>query len=69
MPFQVVGLTTSEIAAMLRQRIKIFDNPSVAVTIRDYASHAVTISGFVAAPGTKMLRREAVPLYTVLAEA
>ncbi len=68
-PFPVSGMTTSEIAALLRQRIKIFDNPNVAVTVRDYASHAVTVSGFVAAPGTKLLRREAVPLYTVLAEA
>lgn len=65
----VAGLTTNEIAMLLRQRIKIFDNPSVAVMVRDYASHVVTISGFVAAPGIKMLRREAVPLYTVLAEA
>jgi protein involved in polysaccharide export with SLBB domain len=39
------------------------------VTVRDYASHAVNISGFVAAPGTKILRREAMPLYAVLAEA
>jgi protein involved in polysaccharide export with SLBB domain len=68
-PIVVDGMTTSEIAALLRQRIKIFDNPSVVVNIRDYASHKVTISGFVAAPGTKTLRREAVPLYTLLAEA
>jgi protein involved in polysaccharide export with SLBB domain len=68
-PLVVAGLTPPEIAALLRQRIKIFDNPNVVVTVRDYASHAVTISGFVAAPGTKVLRREAVPLYTVLAEA
>jgi len=68
-PIVVDGLTTSEIAALLRQRIKIFDNPSVVVNVRDYASHKVTISGFVAAPGTKTLRREAVPLYTLLAEA
>jgi protein involved in polysaccharide export with SLBB domain len=68
-PIVVAGLTTPEIAALLRQRIKIFDNPTVTVSVRDYASHAVTVSGFVAAPGTKVLRREAVPLYTVLAEA
>lgn len=68
-PFPVLGLTTNEIAALLRQRIKIFDDPAVTVNIRDYASHMVTVSGFVAAPGNKMLRREAVPLYAVLAEA
>jgi protein involved in polysaccharide export with SLBB domain len=68
-PIPVAGLTTGEIATLLRQRIKIFDNPSVTVNVRDYASHAVTVSGFVAAPGTKTLRREAVPLYAILAEA
>jgi protein involved in polysaccharide export with SLBB domain len=41
----------------------------VNVTVRDYASHAVTVTGFVAAPGRKILRREAVPLYAMLAES
>lgn len=68
-PIAVVGLTTSEIAALLKQRIKIFENPSVTVTVRDFASHSVTVAGFVAAPGKKILRREAVPLYALLAEA
>jgi protein involved in polysaccharide export with SLBB domain len=68
-PIIVGGLTTNEIAALLRQRIRIFDNPIVTVGVRDYASHAVSVTGFVAAPGTKTLRREAVPLYTMLAEA
>lgn len=68
-PFSVHGMTTSEIATILRQRIKIFDNPTIAVKVRDYASHTVNVSGFVAAPGTKILRREAVPLYAVLSEA
>src|SRR6266545_5162721 len=68
-PIAVAGLTTAEIAALLQQRIKIFDNPTVAVNVRDYASHAVIVTGFVAAPGKKTLRREAVPLYTILAEA
>ncbi len=68
-PVQVTGMTTSEIAATLRTTIKIFEDPAVAVNVRDYASHTVTISGFVAAPGTKTLRREAVPLYALLAES
>jgi protein involved in polysaccharide export with SLBB domain len=67
-PIPVAGMTTSEIANVLRQRIKIFENPSVIVNVRDFASHTVTITGFVAAPGTKALRREAVPLYAMLAE-
>src|SRR6266850_2201621 len=67
-PIPVAGMTTSELAAVLRQRIKIFENPVVVVNVRDYASHTVTVTGFVAAPGTKALRREAVPLYAMLAE-
>jgi len=68
-PLVVSGMTTVEIATLLQQRIKIFDHPKVKVDVRDYASHAITIVGFVSAPGTKILRREAVPLYTLLAEA
>ncbi len=68
-PIAVTGLTTPEVAVLLRQQIKIFDNPAVVVTVRDYASHAVTVTGFVASPGRKILRREAVPLYAMLAEA
>ncbi len=68
-PIVVAGLTTPEIAALLRQQLKILDNPTVVVKVRDYASHAVTITGFVAAPGTKNLRREGMPLYAILAEA
>lgn len=68
-PIVVSGMTTSEIADLLRQRIKIFDNPTVTVAVRDYASHEISISGLVAAAGTKILRREAMPLYTMLAEA
>jgi len=68
-PIAAGGLTTSEVAALLRQRIKILDSPTVVVKVRDYASHPVTITGLVAAPGVKNLRREAVPLYTLLAEA
>ncbi|HEX9629981.1 MAG TPA: polysaccharide biosynthesis/export family protein, partial [Pyrinomonadaceae bacterium] len=68
-PLQVTGMTTSEIATTLRKKIKLFEDPAVVVNVRDYASHTVTISGFVAAPGTKTLRREAVPLYALLAES
>jgi protein involved in polysaccharide export with SLBB domain len=68
-PISVAGLTTAEVADRLRQQIKVFSNPNVFVKVRDYASHSVTINGFVAAPGSKVLRREAVPLYTILSEA
>jgi protein involved in polysaccharide export with SLBB domain len=68
-PIPVSGLTTTEIASVLRQRIILFENPAVAVNVRDYASHTATITGLVGSAGTKVMRREAVPLYVMLAEA
>src|ERR1700730_14027106 len=68
-PLPVGGLTTEVIAARLRTSIKVLDNPLVSVKVRDYASHAVNVIGFVSVPGVKLLRREAVPLYAVLSEA
>ena len=68
-PLPIGGLTTEAIAARLRTNIKVLDNPSVSVKVRDYASHAVNVIGFVSVPGAKLLRREAVPLYVVLSEA
>lgn len=68
-PVQVAGLTTEEIDQRLTPKIKIYDKPQIVVSVREYASHNVIISGLVNDPGTKVLRREAMPLYVVLAEA
>ena len=68
-PVNVVGMTSNEIATVLRDRLRIFEKPQVVVNVRDFASHLVTVSGLVASPGKKAIRREAVPLYTILAEA
>jgi len=68
-PVKVEGLTPSEIAARLRRQIKVIKSPAVIVKVRDYASHNVAILGLVGVPGSKTLRREAVPLKVVLAEA
>jgi protein involved in polysaccharide export with SLBB domain len=68
-PIPVAGLTTAEVAARLRHEIKIFEKPDFVVAVRDYASHKVTITGLVSAPGIKPLRREAVPLYVVISQA
>jgi protein involved in polysaccharide export with SLBB domain len=68
-PLQVSGLTTDEIDARLTAAIKIYENPQVVVSVRDYMSHNVIVAGLVNEPGTKVLRREAVPLYVLLAEA
>lgn len=71
-PFNVSGMTTDEIAvrvaAELRRRA-VFDRPQVLVSVRDYSSHTVLVSGLVGDPGVKILRREAIPLYVLVAEA
>jgi protein involved in polysaccharide export with SLBB domain len=68
-PIQAAGLTTDEIDERLTSKIKLYDNPQIVVSVREYTSHSVIVSGMVNDPGTKVLRREAMPLYVVLAEA
>jgi protein involved in polysaccharide export with SLBB domain len=68
-PLSVVGLTTDEIANLLSAQIKVINAPQISVTVRDFASHVVVISGLVDSPGRKTLRRDAMPLYTVLAQS
>lgn len=71
-PLTVAGMTTDELAAQLIADLRhrgIFQHPQVRVSVREYASHAVLVSGLVGDPGTKILRREAIPLYVVIAEA
>jgi protein involved in polysaccharide export with SLBB domain len=71
-PLHVGGLTVDEISAAFESDLKrraLADNPRVAVGVRDYASHTVLVSGLVKDSGTKALRREAIPLYVVVADA
>lgn len=68
-PLQVAGLTTEEIDKQLTAAVKVYENPEIVVSVREYASHTVIVTGLAGDPGTKVLRREAVPLYVVLAEA
>lgn len=67
----VAGLTTDEIQTQLAVEFKrraLQDQANVTVTVRQYASHTVIVTGLVVSGGTKILRREAVPLYVLLAE-
>jgi protein involved in polysaccharide export with SLBB domain len=68
----VSGLTTEEIQALIATELKrraVEDKAQVSVGVRQYVSHAVMVTGLVVQPGTRYLRREAVPLYAVLAES
>ncbi len=68
-PISVAGLSTDDISRLLSSEIKVIKSARVTVSVRDYASHAVVVGGLVENPGRKILRREAMPLFTVLAEA
>ena len=71
-PLHAAGLTVDEISSRFEQDLKrraLNDNPKVSVGVRDYASHTVLVSGLVKDSGTKILRREAIPLYVVVADA
>ena len=70
-PIPVAGLTTREIQGRITaalKRLAVADQTQVAVGVRQYGSHTVVVTGLVGSPGTKILRREAVPLYVLLAE-
>ena len=43
------------------KEIKVINSARVTVSVRDYASHAVIVSGLVDNPGRKVLRRDATP--------
>jgi polysaccharide export outer membrane protein len=71
-PMQANGLTVDEIGSKFESELKrraVVENPKVSVGIRDYASHTILVSGLVKDSGTKILRREAIPLYVVVADA
>lgn len=70
-PMSVGGLTIEEITARIEADLKrrALENTKVSIGVRDYASHMILVSGLVKEPGTKILRREAIPLYVVVADA
>lgn len=71
-PLNVSGKTTDEIRTIIESDLKtraVNVNPEVLVGVREYASHTILVSGLVKDPGTKVLRREAIPLYVVIADA
>jgi polysaccharide export outer membrane protein len=68
----VAGLTTDEIQARIAAELKrraVEEKAQVSVGVRQFVSHSVMVTGLVVHPGTRYLRREAVPLYVVLAES
>jgi len=71
-PLPVTGLTVEEISARFEDELKrrgVANKPKVSVGVQDYVSHAILVSGLAKEPGTKILKREAIPLYVVVADA
>ena len=71
-PLQVSGLTAEEIGSKIEDELTkraLVQDPKVVVGVRDFASHTILVSGLVKDSGTKILRREAIPLYVVVADA
>jgi len=68
----VAGLTPEEIQNVIGAELKrraVEEKAQVSVSVRQYLSHTVTVTGLVMHSGTRFLRREMVPLYVVLAES
>ena len=71
-PLHAGGMSVEEVGSAIESDLKrraLSENPKVSVGVRDYASHTVLVSGLVKDSGTKILRREAIPLYVVVADA
>jgi protein involved in polysaccharide export with SLBB domain len=71
-PLRVGGLSVEEIGRNIESELKrraLMESPKVSVGVRDYASHTILVSGLVKDSGTKILRREAIPLYVVVADS
>jgi polysaccharide export outer membrane protein len=71
-PIIVAGLTTDEIRSRIAGELKrraVEERAQISVGVRQYVSHSVMVTGLVDSPGPRVLRREEVPLYVVLAES
>jgi protein involved in polysaccharide export with SLBB domain len=65
---QVGGMTVNEIEDQLSSRIKLYHDPRVTVTVREFGSHKIEVSGLVERNGERFLQREAMPLFTIKAD-
>ena len=71
-PLRCAGLTVEEITTRIESDLKrrpASNHWSVSVAVNQYDSHTILVSGLVRDPGTKIIKREAIPLYVVIADA
>lgn len=65
----VVEKTVGQIEELLSAAITLYSNPLIEVSIREYASHKITVLGMAERVGETSLQREAMPLFAVRAQA
>ena len=71
-PLPSAGFTVEEITSRIEDDLKrrsSTKHANVSVAVNEYVSHTILVSGLVKEPGTKILKREAIPLYVVVADA
>jgi protein involved in polysaccharide export with SLBB domain len=71
-PLPATGFTVEEISARIEDDLKQRSptkKPTVSVGVQEYVSHRILVSGLVKDPGTKILQRDAIPLFVVVADA
>jgi protein involved in polysaccharide export with SLBB domain len=69
-PLTAAGLTVEEIGTRFEDDLKKRAKASkVSVAVSEYVSHTILVSGLVKEPGAKVIKREAIPLYVVVADA
>lgn len=71
-PVRSAGLTVEEISDRIEDDLKRQSStriPGVTVEVHEYVSHTILVGGLVKEPGPKILKREAIPLYVVIADA
>ena len=64
----VKGMTIEQIEDLLKEKIKLYENPQIAVKVREHNSHLYTVFGMAEKNGERAMPREALPLYVVIAD-
>jgi protein involved in polysaccharide export with SLBB domain len=64
----VDGMTVGEIEEFLSTRVTIYRDARLTITVREFHSHRINVSGMVERNGERFLQREAMPLFTIIAD-
>ncbi|HEV7701629.1 MAG TPA: polysaccharide biosynthesis/export family protein [Pyrinomonadaceae bacterium] len=65
----VEALTLDQLEDLLASGVTLYKDAQVQAKVREYASHKINVTGMVQRDGEKFLQREAMPLFTIKADA